>query len=160
MNQASTIKHFWQTFLSESARDPDTAVYDVFHFDDNEAGANKLADLVLQGRKLATASLLWEYESGGKRQPRTGDLSIVTDWEGIPLCVIETLDVEVRAFEDVDQEFAAAEGEGDLSLKYWRDTHWKYFRRVCSELGRESSYDMPVVCERFRVVFPQKFVPH
>ncbi len=153
MYQTLTIKDFWQEFLSETARDPKTAVQDVFHFDDNKATANKLAELVLRGRKLATASLLWEYESSGKRQPRAGDLSIVTNWEGSPLCVIETLDVEVRAFSDVDQEFAAAEGEGDLSLKYWRDSHWKYFRRVCRDLGRECSYDMPVVCERFRVVF-------
>ena len=40
-------------------------------------------------------------------------MSVVTDWDGIPLCIIETSEVEVRAFKDVDEEFAAAEGEGD-----------------------------------------------
>jgi uncharacterized protein YhfF len=148
------ILSYWVGYLSESGRNPHTPVYDVFHFDDNKSDANELAELVLQGRKLATASLLWEYETGAKRPPKAGDLSVVTDWDGIPLCIIETSEVEVRAFKDVDEEFAAAEGEGDLSLEYWVNAHWAYFERVCNELGREGSPEMPVVCERFRVVFP------
>jgi uncharacterized protein YhfF len=153
MGIPSQIQSFWKAFLVEAILDPETPVYDVFHFVDNKSDANKLADLVLGGEKIATASLLWEYELSGKRQPRPGDLSVVTNWEGSPLCVIETLEVEVRAFEDVDSDFAAAEGEGDLSLEYWKDTHWVYFGRVCIELGRKRSPKMPVVCERFRVVY-------
>lgn len=148
------IQSYWVGYLSESGQDPDTPVYDVFHFDDNKSDANELAERVLRGRKLATASLLWEYETGAKRPPQAGDLSVVTDWDGIPLCIIETSEVEVRAFTDVDEEFAAAEGEGDLSLEYWENAHWAYFERVCRELGRERSPEMSVVCERFRVVFP------
>ena len=108
---------------------------------------------MLRGEKVATASLLWEYGTSGKRRPQTGDLSVVTDWQGSPLCVIETSGVDVRVFEDVDADFAAAEGEGDLSLEYWRGAHWSYFGRVCKQLARERSPKMPVVCERFRVVF-------
>jgi uncharacterized protein YhfF len=67
------IQDFWVEYLSEADRDPDTPVFDVFHFGDNRSDANELADLVLRGRKLATASLLWEYETGGKRQPQAGD---------------------------------------------------------------------------------------
>jgi len=148
------IQSYWVGYLSEAGRDPRTPLYDVFHFDDNESDANELADLVLRGRKLATASLLWEYETGDKRSPQAGDLSVVKDWDGIPLCVIETSEVEVRAFKDVDEDFAAAEGEGDLSLEYWENAHWAYFGRGCSELGRQRSPEMSVVCERFRVVFP------
>jgi uncharacterized protein YhfF len=80
---------------------------------------------------------------------------VVTSWDGLPLCVIETTEVQVQAFEDVDEEFAAAEGEGDRSLACWREVHWSYFERVCDKLGRERSLRMPVVCERFRVVFAQ-----
>lgn len=153
MNGPAHIQAFWAEFLAESDREQDVPLYDVFHFDDNELDANTLAELVLRGVKAATASLLWEYGTSGKRRPQTGDLSVVTDWQGSPLCVIETSGVDVRAFEDVDADFAAAEGEGDLSLEHWRDTHWSYFERVCKQLARERSPKMPVVCERFRVVF-------
>lgn len=133
---------YWKAFLATAARDPDTRLYEAFHFDDNAPSANKLAALVLQGAKRATSSLLWEYEADGERRPRAGDLSIVTDWEASPLCVIETVNVEVRAFGIVDGEFAAAEGEGDLSLAYWREVHWALFRTCVQNLRtREVSRD-------------------
>jgi len=153
MELPSNVHVFWTEYLSQSGRDETTPLYDVLHFDDNQEGANQLARLVLGGKKRATASLLWEYNLVGRRHPREGDLSVVTDWDGSPLCVIETTQVDVRAFEDVAEDFAAAEGEGDLSLKYWRDAHWAYFGRVCGELKREKSLKMPIVCERLTVVF-------
>ena len=153
-NNSLLVQELWQAYLSAAQREIATPIYDVFHFDDNEAGANELADLVLQGRKQATASLLWRYQSDDQRPPQRGDLSVVTDWEGMPLCVIETTEVEIRPFEGVTEAFAAAEGEGDLSLEYWREAHWRFFGRVCRELNKARSLEMPVVCEKFRVVFP------
>jgi len=147
------IRSFWTDFLSETNQDSDTPIYDVFHFDDNESDADELVALVLQGKKQATTSLLWQYESEKMRPPRMGDLSIVTDWNGFPHCVIETVEATVLPYKDVDEEYAAAEGEGDLSLEYWQDVHWAYFGRVCKEIGRERSPGMLVACERFSVVF-------
>jgi uncharacterized protein YhfF len=147
------IAAFWSAFLDHTGRPPATPLFEAFAFGDHEALADALADLVRRGRKTATASLVWEYETEGKRAPRPGDLSVVTSGDGRPLCVIETTDVEVHAFEDVDPQFAAAEGEGDGSLDWWRQAHWSYFGRVCARLGRERAMRMPVVCERFRVVF-------
>ena len=98
------------------------------------------------------ASLLWTFAAEQRRRPRTGDLSIVTTWQGEPLCVIETTAVTVQAFEDVEATFAAAEGDG--SLRHWREVHWAYFARVCDRLGRPPTTRMAVVCERFRVVYP------
>lgn len=148
------LESFWSEFLTKTARAEGTPLYDVFHFADCEAVANALATLVLRGEKVATASLLWEYATEGKRVPQQGDLSVVTRWDGVPLCVIETTEVQVHAFEDVDEAFAAAEGEGDRSLAGWREAHWSYFGRVGEKLGLERTRRMPVVCERFRVVFP------
>ena len=82
-----------------------------------------------------------------------GDLSVVTRWSGAPVCVIETRQIEVLPFEQVSAEFAAFEGEGDGSLAYWRRVHWAYFGRECIRLGREPSLAMPVVCERFGVLY-------
>ena len=141
--------------MTETERAKETPLYDVFHFADREASSNALTKLVLRGEKVATASLLWEYEAEGRRAPQPGDISVVTSWAGQPVCVIETMEVHVHAFEDVDTAFAAAEGEGDRSLAFWRAAHWSYFGRVCDKLGQERSWRMPVVCERFRVVFAQ-----
>lgn len=44
-------------------------------------------------------------------------------------------------------------GDGDRSLEFWRAAHWPYFVRELAELGIEATRDMPVVCERFEVVY-------
>ena len=84
-----------------------------------------------------------------------GDLSIVTDWSGKPLCVIETQSLEVVPFNEVSAEFAATEGEGDGSLAFWQAAHRACFTRECIAAGREFSESMLVACERFRVVYQE-----
>jgi uncharacterized protein YhfF len=144
---------FWEAFLVSEPGYRASRFYEAFYFADSEPVANQLAELVLAGVKRATAALVWGLEAGGMAAPQPGDLSIVTDWSGKPLCVIETLSAEVVPFENVTAEFAAIEGEGDKSLAYWRQEHWAYYSRECSRIGREPTAQMPVLCEIFRVVY-------
>ena len=153
MSIPAGISWFWDAFCAQVGEDCADRFFEAFHFDDNQAAANHLADLVLAGVKRATASLVWSYESAGISPPEPGALSVVTYWDGSPVCVIETLKVEVLPFEQVGAEFAAAEGEGDGTLEYWRRVHWAYFGRQCARIGREPSLTMPVVCERFKVIY-------
>ena len=51
------------------------------------------------------------------------------------------------------REFAAIEGEGDGSLRCWRDEHEKFFARECKRLGRDPHPRMPIICEQFEVVY-------
>ena len=108
---------------------------------------------MVAGTKRATAGLLWSYEADAKPMPQPGDLSIVEQWSGEPVCIIETVSVAVLPFEEVGAEFAAVEGEGDGSLEYWRAGHWAYFGRECARLGKKPSARMLVVCESFKVVY-------
>ena len=121
-------------------------------FGDSAVMADELAALVIQGDKRATAGLLWTFEHTRTPVPEPGDPSIVTRTGGTPVCLIETTSCDVVPFSEVGADFAAAEGEGDRSLESWRAAHLAYFTRECAELGREPSGDMPVVCERFRLV--------
>jgi uncharacterized protein YhfF len=147
---------FWNQFQAAAGADPASRFYEAFHFDDNQASADELAQLVLQGTKRATAGLLWSFETDQKRPPRPGDLSVVTNWAGEPLCIIETAAVSVVPYDEVSEDFAATEGEGDGSLRHWREVHWAYFGRECSRIGKTVSLKMPVVCERFTVVYPRR----
>ena len=142
----------WARFKATSAGVEDSRLYEVFAFGDSERLANDLAALVLSGAKRATTSSMWTYEAEGRRPPKPGDFSIVTDGVGTPLCVIETMQVDVMPFEDVSAEFAAAEGEGDGSLAYWREAHTAFFGRECARIGRSVDGSMRVACERFKVV--------
>lgn len=146
-------KEFWHAFEVETGMRGTDCFYGAGHFDDNESSANELARLVLEGKKRATAGLLWAAEKEGTALPCPGSLSIITNWSGRPLCVIETTGVEIVPFNQVSEDFASTEGEGDGSLSYWRATHWAYFERVCARIGRRADLAMPVICEHFNVVY-------
>lgn len=148
-----SLRDLWEQFVAATGSAVESRFYEAFAFGDSESLADELAQLVLQGTKRATAASHWVFEHQGKPIPRPGDLSIVTNWAGKPLCVIETLAVEVVPFSCVGAEFAAAEGEGDKSLAFWREAHSQYFARECASIGRPFHESMPVVCEHFKVVY-------
>ena len=153
-NMPKNVAEFWDAFIASRKQDPAPKLCEAFYFCDNERDANALAELVVAGTKCATASLLWWYEKDELPLPETGELNIVTDWNGVPRCVIENTAIDIHAFEEVSAEFAATEGEGDKSLAYWRKEHWAFFSRECREFNRAPSMQMPVVCMRFRVIYP------
>ena len=154
MTERNSVREMWAAFLlSRPNTASPAASYSVWHFGDNETLADSLVELVLSGRKRATAEALWSYEFEKMPVPQAGEFSIVTDWKGKARFVIQTTAIEILPFMEVTHEFASAEGEGDASLEYWRKVHWSYFTRVLESCGREPRADMPVACERFKVVF-------
>lgn len=155
MKVPEQIVPFWQAFAQTQPIDPTPRFLEAFYFDDNQPSADELAELVLSGRKRATAGLVWSFESAGALIPQPGSLNVVTTFGGQPVCVIETQRVDIVAFANVSEEFAATEGEGDGSLIYWRRVHEAYFGRECERIGRVPDPQMPVVCERFEVVYPK-----
>lgn len=126
---------------------PDFSHLPRFAFGDSADMADDLLALVLKGRKTATCSDLGVYKNKPETMPAAGQRWIVLNGAGEPACVIEITEVTIRRYCDIDADFAAAEGEGDLSLAYWRNEHRDFFTRAGS--FRE---DMALVCERFKVI--------
>lgn len=121
---------------------------------DSPGLADELGALIMAGKKTATCSALWAYEVENEAIPAAGDVWIVLDGRNKPLCIVETIEVTIRAFNQVDARFAWEEGEGDRSLVYWRAAHTDFFTRTLPHIGRELDETMPLVCERFRVIYP------
>ncbi len=148
------IQQFWKEFLASlPPGSPKPILSDSWYFGNSAEMAARLGELVREGTKTATAGLLWSYEAENEPLPEPGQFFIIIDWENHPLCVIQTSHVQVLPFNQVGEEHAFLEGEGDRSLKYWRDVHWKFFSMECQEIGKSPSNTMPVVCERFRRVY-------
>ena len=153
---SAACKAYWAEFVrtlpAHDARR--TAQPDAFGFGGEAALADELGALVLAGKKRATTSLPVEFTSMNEPLPKPGDLSIILDGRGGPVAIIERISVELVPFQAVSEEYAACEGEGDGSLRYWRDAHTWYFNKVCSRLGGCLAEDTPVLCQRFRLVWP------
>ena len=148
----SQIETYWESFLvahPEHRGKP----YIAEPFGDNPALADELGNLVLSGLKSATCSAVWNYEAEGGPFPQVGTLWLVLSGLNEPMCVVETIEVTFRAYNEVDADFARAEGEDDLTLESWRAGHKRFFTRTLAPIGKEFSEDMPLVCERFRVIY-------
>ena len=154
MNEAR-IDAYWRGYLDTLPRDSPARgePYVAEAWGDSSGLADQLGALIVDGTKTATCSALWEYEAEGEPLPKVGAKTIVLDGNNDPLCIVETIEVAVRPYDEVDARFAYEEGEGDRSLEYWRDAHWRFFSRTLPGIGKEPTMEMPLVCERFRVIY-------
>ena len=59
------------------------------------------------------------YDADDKPLMKPGDLSIVTLGGDQPACIIETTEVRIVPFDEVDEQFAYEGGEGDRTLESW-----------------------------------------
>ncbi len=123
----------------------------TWSFGRTPAQADELVQLVLDGLKTATASARADYTAEDESLPRVGELGIVLDGSGHPRALVETTAVEVVAFSEVGEDHARDEGEGGRTLEHWRRVHADFFA------GSAGGFDpdMPVVLERFRLLFGQ-----
>lgn len=114
----------------------------AFRFGDSPELATRLAALVVAGVKTATCSAARHGTDS-----RIGEQQVCLNGEDTPVAIIKTKSLQTLAFAAVTPDMAAREGEGDLSLAYWRDAHQRFFER-------EGSWapDMEVIYETFRLV--------
>ncbi|WRS30618.1 ASCH domain-containing protein [Actinomycetaceae bacterium MB13-C1-2] len=148
-DSSGDIVAFWERVRTKLPHLPE-AVPEAWAFGATPEMADELLALVLRGTKTATASSLWEYEHDSDPLPEPGSLSILLDGTGAPRAIIETTDVKVVPFNEVDETHAYEEGEGDRTLDYWRKVHEHYWRSYSPRFEP----DMPAVCEKFRLLHP------
>lgn len=107
-----------------------------------------LVELVLAGRKRATAALLEEWRNSGDPM-QTGVRYAVLDSASERVAVIETTELRIGTFADVEWNWIVDSGEGDTSVEQWRAGYLRYYE---DNLGRRLELSTPVVYERFRLV--------
>ena len=153
MKKSDSIQKFWREFCAENPEINKDKPYEVWSFSNNRESAKELVQLVLLGKKKATASLM-EHKSDNGDGGTVGGYSVVTDFDGNPQCVIITTEVRNLPFTKVDEQFAFDEGEGDQTLEYWSTAHRKFFIECCRELNIEFDESMLICCKRFKKLFP------
>lgn len=149
---SDSVEKYWQKFCQKKGIGESTK-HEVFSFGYTSEMADTLGALVLKGIKTGTSSGYALYEVEGECLPQIGEYSIVVDSKKQPLCVIKNKDVKVLPFHEVGMEEARKEGEGDLTLVYWRNEHLKYFNTTYQKVfGRKFRVDDLIVFEEFTVV--------
>jgi uncharacterized protein YhfF len=151
MRRPPEIEAYWAAFRAAEGLDHDR--YVAVEMGDSPALADELVNLMLAGRKRATAALTRDFD-GEEPLPKVGDYVVVVDGAGAPRCIWRTTEVTIKALIEVDDAFAWDEGEGDRSRTFWLDAHRRYFARQAAREGFTMHDRMPTVFERFALVWP------
>ena len=110
---------------------------------------SNLISLILDGNKRATAGTLeGDYVAEGEPIEFVGEQLAVLDNENRQVATIEVTRVEVKRFEEVPDEFALAEAEGDLSGDDFRASHLNFW----SKLGLKIKAETEIVLVYFDLV--------
>lgn len=144
MNKAAQL--YWEDYWGEHEK---PQLVSSWQFG---ASPDQLAQLVIEGTKTATCSAHIHYELENEPIPSINEYSILLSSIDEPVAIIKTTEVSVIPMNEVTEEFASDEGEGDRSYTYWWDVHEEYFTDELSAIGKEFSEDMLLVCERFELV--------
>ena len=143
------VQQFWNDFCVANNKEG-TEYRGAFQFG---ASADWLANLVVEGKKTATTSGFVFYELEKEAIPQAGEYYIVLNGQDEPVAVIQVQSVEVVPMNEVTEDFALAEGEGDY--QFWWEAHEKFFTEALKEYDKEFSPEMLVVCEQFEKVYPK-----
>ena len=128
-------EEMWQAF-------PDKKADDTYLAWQYGCAQDKLAQLTLQGTKTATASSYPVYKAENEPVPAVGDYSIILDSQNQAVCIIQTTQIDIVPFYQVDEEQAYLEGEGDRTLTYWREVHRTFFESEMQSIHQKFTEDM------------------
>lgn len=143
----NTIQQFWDEFCVATKQEH-LNYREAFQFG---ASADWLADLVVEGKKTATTSGYIFYELEKEALPQVGEYYIVLNGADEPVAIIQIQSVDVMPMNEVSEEFALAEGEGDYS--FWWDAHETFFSELLKDYQKDFTPDLLVVCETFKKVY-------
>ena len=146
-------ERYWRAYLAVAPASPEEGCNVVADAPGNDESADMLVDLYMLGKKTAGSGLLEGYLTAAEPLPRIGDHWIALDPQECPRCILRTVRVETHRFLDVPERIAVAEGEGDLTLEYWRSCHTRFFAPYLQDWGLSRIEDATVVTEFFKLVY-------
>jgi 5-formyltetrahydrofolate cyclo-ligase len=122
-------------------------------FAGNKEITDELLQLYLSGKKTAGSSILEDFISAGDPLPKVGNYWIFLNSKNEPSCILKTIKIVLNKFRDVTVEIAIAEGEGDLSLEYWRKVHEEIYAPNLSGWGVSNIEEATVITEFFEIIY-------
>ena len=131
----------------------DLSAVKVRTFGGSKAMADVIVPLIEQGEKTGTFAMAWEFRNDPAAAPQLNDLYVVTDFEGHPVLLYRVSLVETVAFEDIGPQHVAVEGPNARDVTVWRNIHWPYWGGMLRAQGEEPSMRMPVIFQKFEVLF-------
>ena len=146
------LDEYWNDFITKTNRSQSDRCSGDLFFDSKGNNQASLNSLVLSGQKTAFFTPLATYTINQEPIPISGELYIVVDNNGEPVCVIETQSIEIVPFEEISWQMAKLEGE-DNSFEEWKNKQIAIISDEGDILGFEFSPDIRMVFKTFNVIY-------
>lgn len=137
---------YWQQVKEKYELDEDAFVR-AYRFADTP---NELAQLVVDGVKTASSNTKHFFEQPHRHMPRPGDYNIILNKDFFPVCCIQVLTVETVKYDNVDEAFAIAEGDG--SYENWDAIHTRYFEEQLAPYNLSFNRQLLLICQSFKLI--------
>ena len=123
-----SVSEMWNDFTESNPEFKSDGIPESDFFHNNEADANRLAELTLTGKKRASSGLYSLYEQYNAELPKVGTKQIVTDFNGKAKAIIENVSVDTIPFNKISKEYAEMDmGTNIEPLEKWQKAHWEFF---------------------------------
>ncbi len=153
-----TVHAMWEDFTDSNPEFKNDELPDSYPFHNNEYDSNRLAELIVNGKKKAGSNLYFWYKEANADLPKIGTKSIVTDFDGKARAIIEITKVDTIPFNQISKEYAELDmGTNIEPLKKWKKAHWEFFENALHQSGEKPKEDMLIVCEYFETIWPKKY---
>ncbi len=152
-----TVYTIWKSYGQAHPEVKSNEMPASWFFHDNQKDADRLAALVVNGKKKASSGLYKWYEDAGAALPKVGTKHIITNFDGTAQAIIETVQVDTVPFNQISAAYAAMDiGTEVDALAKWKEAHRAFFQNALEESGQKFTEDMLVVCEVFKTLWPQE----
>jgi uncharacterized protein YhfF len=150
----SETENFWVRCKQALPAEPLGDRYVVRRIGNAPAICESLLQLIAAGQKTGGFSRPEELEAAGLT-PHPGDYVILTDYDDRPRCLVQMQECRLLSFRDVGPEHTACESPAARDVDVWRGIHTRYWTPVLAAEGRVFTDDLPVLFQRFRLLYTQ-----
>lgn len=143
---------FWEKFLKETGRDPDTGCAGDLTFESKGFTNDAQIANILTGHRTGIFSSFASYSVDGEPLPVSGELYLVFDRGNNPRAVIQIDSVNILSFNEVTWGMACQEGE-DSNLEEWRIRQQENLEEEGEIVGFKFTPDMKIIFQTFTLLY-------
>ena len=151
--ETEPIDDYWNRVI---ALKPELAVdHQIRSIGIDEETTVLIIGFIKEGEKVGTFSLPWLMESENIPASHTGQPIILLSYDGKPEIVVQITDIEDTTFGKIDYEVTKIDGPPVRDPEVWIPLHREYWNNILKPYGRSCTDDMPVIVERFQLVYSE-----
>ena len=120
----------------------------------DEETTGLIINFIKAGEKVGTFSLPWVMTAENLPMSYKGLPIILLSFDGKPELVVQLTKVFETSFGEIDSGVTCIDGPPVRDPDVWIPLHQDYWNGMLAEYGKACSDDMPVLVEKFKLVYP------